>query len=70
MRAPYMRRVRRSRPSWSVPTQCAALIEMNRSRRLVWEKPYGEIQSARTAAASMTSTIAPPIVPSGFRRRV
>src|SRR5437773_5397445 len=68
MRAPKTRRVRRSRPSWSVPSQCAGLTAMNRSRRLVWENPYGVIQSARTAAASMTSTIAPPSVPSGFFR--
>src|SRR2546429_4375816 len=66
MRAPKTRRVRRSRPSWSVPSQCAGLTAMNRSRRLVWENRYGVIQPARAAAASMTSTIAPPSVPSGF----
>src|SRR3970282_1529513 len=62
-----MRRVRRSRPISSVPSQCAPFMEMKRSRRLVWAKPYGVIHSASTAAASMTMTMTLPIVPSGFR---
>ncbi len=49
-----------------MPSQCAPLIEMNRSRRLVCAYPYGAIQSASTAAASMTTTITAPIVPSGL----
>src|SRR5256886_2033368 len=50
------------------PSQGAGLPARNRSRRLVWGNPYGVIQSASAAAASMTSTIAPPSVPSGFFR--
>src|SRR5258705_13910586 len=62
-----MRRGRRSRPISSVPSQWAPFMEMKRSRRLVWAKPYGVIQSASSAAASMTTTMTLPIVPSGFR---
>ena len=43
---------------------------MKRSGRLVCEKPYGVTTSASTAAASMTTTMAPPIVPSGFLRSI
>src|SRR2546425_3683018 len=65
-----MRRVRRSRPSWSVPSQCAPFIAMNRSDRLVCANPYGATRSASTAAASMTTTMTPPIVPRGLRRSI
>src|SRR2546425_686935 len=70
MRAPYRIRVARSRPIWSVPSQWAALIETNRSRRFVSAKPYGVSTEARTAASSITRTRAPPMVPSGLRRSI
>ena len=50
-----------------MPSQCDAFIGMKRSRRLVCAKPYGTIQSAKTAEASITNTMTPPMVPSGFR---
>src|SRR5215510_12501129 len=70
MRAPYRSRVSRSRPSWSVPSQWAVLELISRSRRLVCAKPYGVTTSARTAPASITTTMTPPTVPSGFRRSI
>ena len=64
--APLTTRDRTSRPTWSVPNQCAALGACSRSKS--WASgSNGRIHGASTATSSQKSTMTPPATASGVR---
>src|SRR5581483_1910607 len=61
-----MMRLSMSRPLASVPKGCAQLGGSSRSSATPYSKEYGASSGAKAAVKSKSSTIASPIVPSGW----
>src|SRR5947209_6700886 len=68
MRAPWITREKMSRPSSSVPNQCAALGGCRREGRLMLLGFCGAIQGANSAKITNSATSATPAVASALRR--
>src|SRR5207249_7249433 len=68
IRAPYRTRLRRSRPSWSVPSQCAAFGGARREARSCASGSYGAMSVARGAPSAKSAMIASARIVSGSRR--
>src|SRR5439155_10229292 len=67
VRAPKMMRDRRSRPNWSVPSQCTQLGASVIAAKSLDVGLYGAINSAEKPVTAMISTISMPTAPSGSR---
>ncbi len=68
-RAPYTTLEKMSRPTWSVPNQCAAdgaLSTTNGWVAVPASPGKGAISGAKMAASTISSTSAPPVVSSGL----
>src|SRR5262245_44733623 len=68
VRAPYTRREKMSRPSWSVPSQWIRFGACIMALKSFSSGSNGAIHGANTPARNITTTITRPKVPSGWRR--
>src|SRR6266705_1552468 len=68
-REPHITRERTSRPRSSVPSQCPGLGGMSESVTLTFVGSNGASHGANTAITTHASTIAPPTIILGLRRR-
>ena len=72
-RAPYRTLEKMSRPTWSVPNQCAAdgaLSTQNGWVAVPASPGKGAISVAKMATSTISSTRAPPVVSSGLAPRL
>ncbi len=68
IRVPYINRVATSRPSWSVPNQCAADGDCTADERSCCTGSYGEISGANAASTTNTVMMASPTSAGGWWR--